>query len=354
MHFISENIRAAHELPMEITTHDIEISDHRSEAPEPFLIKGDRLRRRVLQEPLVHFLLAGLFLCAAASLFERSTGASTGKGRIQVSAPEIQRLCDVWTRQRGRTPNPKEMQNLVDEYVREEILYREALSAGLDKDDTIVRRRLVEKMEFLSQEFASAPPSEQELGTYFQANREHFRIPAEIAFSHIYFSVSKRGLNAETHAKLALVAASSKKISASKLSSLGDAFMLQNEYPLETEQQIKELFGSEFAAKLFQLEPGKWSGPLRSGYGFHLVLVQQKLSSRIPELAEVRNQVLSEFQNRRLQKASDDFYAEVRRRYQVDIDHAALARVGSSPKQSKENKPSEHPELRQEEGQGAD
>jgi hypothetical protein len=221
------------------------------------------------------------------------------------------------------------MQNLIDDYVREEVMYREALASGLDKDDTIVRRRLVEKMEFLSQELASAAPSESALQEYFEANREKFRIPGEVAFSHIYFSTSKRGSTAEGDASRALAGLSSQRIFSARLSSLGDPFMLQNEYPLQTQQQIKELFGDEFAGKLFQLEPGAWAGPFRSGYGFHLVRILQKLPSRVPELAEVRGQVLTEFKNRRLQTASEAFYAQLRQRYQIEVDETALSAVES-------------------------
>jgi parvulin-like peptidyl-prolyl isomerase len=221
------------------------------------------------------------------------------------------------------------MQNLIDDYVREEVLYREALASGLDKDDTIIRRRLVEKMEFLSQEVASVPPSEKALQEYFEANREKFRIPGEVAFSHIYFSTSKRSSGAEGDARRALASLNSRRISIAQFSGMGDPFMLQNEYPLQTQQQIKELFGDEFSGKIFQLEPEAWAGPLRSGYGFHLVRILQKFPSRVPELAEVRGQVMTDFKNRRLQTASEAFYSQLRRRYQVDIDKAALAAAES-------------------------
>jgi peptidyl-prolyl cis-trans isomerase C len=321
------------DLPIEIERLEIEFRPSEAEAHKPLV--GLRLSffGRWLHEPLVHFLLAGILLFAAASLIERSGTKSAGATRIEVSAPEIQRLRDVWMRQWGRAPDSKEMQNLIDEYVHEEVLYREAIASGLDKDDTIVRRRLVEKMEFLSQEFAAKSPSQEELASYFQANREKFRVPAEVAFSHLYFSTSKRGPNAASDANAALAAFSAARISSSKFAGLGDPFMLQNEYPLQTEQQIKELFGSKFAAKLFQLEPGKWAGPLRSGYGYHLVFIQQKLPSRIPELAEVGNQVLTQFKNERMQAASDVFYAQLRKRYRVEIDKTALAAAGSKPVQ---------------------
>lgn len=321
------------DFPTKATWRDIEARRNEAETQKPMLLGLPPSRlRRLVREPLIHFLIVGFMLYAAASLFER-IGSSSGTTRIEVSAPEINRLRDVWTRQWGRAPNSAEMQNLIEEYVHEEVLYREAMASGLDKEDTIIRRRLVEKMEFLSQEFAATPPSEAELESYFQANREKFRVPAEIAFSHLYFSAAKRGLNTERDANAVLALISSNKISATKAPAFGDAFMLQSEYPLETQQQVKELFGSEFAARIFQLEPGKWVGPLRSGYGCHLVFIQQNLSSRIPELAEVRNQVLTEFKNARLQAASEAFYAQLRKRYRVEVDKSALAAGESKPAQ---------------------
>jgi hypothetical protein len=281
--------------------------------------------RGLFREPLLHFLIAGALIFVLGTLFDRSTNTGINGNRIQVAAPEIQRLREVWTRQWGHAPDSKQMKNLVDDYIREEVLYREARASGLDQDDTIIRRRLVEKMEFLSQELASTAPSEEELQEYFQQNREKFRSPEQIAFSHIYFSTSKRGPTSEKDARSVLTSLSSGAIPSTSVSSLGDSFMLQSEYPLQTQQQIKELFGDEFARKLFLVDSAAWAGPIRSGYGFHLVRISQKLPSRIPELAEVRNQVLTDFQNRRLQVASQAFYDRVRKRYQVEIDKSALS-----------------------------
>jgi peptidyl-prolyl cis-trans isomerase C len=289
------------------------------------------LLRRLLNEPLLHFLLAGAVLFGLGTLFDRASNASASQMRIQVSAPEIQRLRELWTRQWGHTPDSDQMKNLIDEHVREEILYREALASGLDKDDTIIRRRLVEKMEFLSQEVAADEPSEQDLQAYFQQNRKKFQIPAQISFSHIYFSTSRRGRAAESDAGHALVGLESGRISSAQFSTLGDPFMLQNEYPLQSEQQIRELFGEEFVRKLFQFEAGAWAGPIRSGYGFHLVHIEQKVRARLPELAEVRSQVLTDFKNQRLQTASEALYSRLRKRYRVEVDEAALAAAASQP-----------------------
>lgn len=295
--------------------------------------RHSRVWRRVVREPLVHFLFAGVVLFAAATLIQRFGNGSAAANRIQVSAAEIQRLQEVWTRQWGHAPDSTQTQNLINDYIRDEVMYREALASGLDKEDTIIRRRLVEKMEFLSQELASADPSEQDLQAYFQQNREKFRVPAQMAFTHIYFSTAKRGSNAEGDAARALAKLRIARTSADAVSGVGDAFMLQNHYPLQTQQQIMELFGEEFARELFQAEPGAWYGPIRSSYGFHLVQALQTLPSRVPELAEVRSEVRTDFKNQRLQIASERFYGQLRKRYRVDIDKAALATARSQPQQ---------------------
>jgi hypothetical protein len=215
------------------------------------------------------------------------------------------------------------MRNLVEEYVHEEILYRTALASGLDKDDTIIRRRLVEKMDFLAQGVGSETPPENDLKQYFQLNRQRFAIPAQVAFEHIYFSTARRGEAAGNDARSSLGSLNSRPISAAKRMSLGDPFMLQREYPLQTEQQTKELFGSEFAYRLFQLKPDLWAGPLRSAYGVHLVRILRKLPQRLPEFAEVRNRVLNDFQNERLRVANQAFYQNLRKGYRVEVDAAA-------------------------------
>jgi parvulin-like peptidyl-prolyl isomerase len=226
------------------------------------------------------------------------------------------------------------MDNLIADYVHEEIYYREALDSGLDKDDTIIRRRLAEKMEFLSQEIASASePPEAELQQFFESNRQKYSLPAEAGFTHIYFSSSRRGAAAFQDARDVLARIGSHAISPAEAASfgakLGDSFMLQSEYPPQTHEQIKNLFGDEFAAKVLELEPGKWIGPIQSTYGWHLVRVLEHVPPRLPALSEVRTQVATDYKNQRLQAASDGYYARLRKRYQVEIDQGALAAAKS-------------------------
>ena len=275
--------------------------------------------RRFSREPLVHFLLVGIVLFAASTLFERQT---SGSKTIHVTSAEIQRLQDVWSRQYGRNPSSAELQNLTDDYIREEIYYREALASGLDKGDSIIRRRLVEKMEFLSQEVAAGDPDEAELQTYFQQNRQKFEVPAQIAFSHIFFSLSRRGASLQSDTQHALNQLRLNKTKIGSEAGVGDPFMLQSEYPLQTRDEVKALFGAEFAAALFSQERGEWFGPVPSSYGLHL--------AHLPQLAEVRSKVLTDFKNARLQTASEAYYSGLRKHYHIDIENAAVAQ-GLSP-----------------------
>jgi len=281
------------------------------------------------RQPLIHFLLAGVVLFAVATIVERN-GASDSK-TIHVTNAEIRRLQEVWVRQYGRSPSPTELQNLVNDYIREEVYYREAVASGLDKEDTIIRRRLVEKMEFLSQEISDATPDDRELQAYFLKNQEKFQIPARIAFVHIFFSPSKHGVAIEADAQRTLSALRSPKADETLLSRLGDPFMLQSEYPPQTLEEVKALFGEEFAAELFAAPVGQWTGPIRSSYGIHLVRIVQYTPSHLPTLDEVHNQVVTDFKNDRLQAASERYYAGLRKNYRVEVDNDALARTVSTP-----------------------
>jgi peptidyl-prolyl cis-trans isomerase C len=285
-----------------------------------------RFARKLLKEPLFHFLLAGGFILIASNLWDHSNASNLDQHHIVVPAAEIHQLRELWTRQWGRPPNTGELGQLIDDYVREEIFYREALASGLDNGDTIIRRRLVEKMEFLSQEIASSTePSESDLEQFFQSVREKYATPAQAAFSHIYFSSSKRGAAAETDAHGVLVGLRSGRLSLPHALTQGDPFILQAEYPLQSRDQIKEIFGDEFASKLLAVEPGEWEGPFKSSYGFHLVRVLQRTPSRVPDLAEVRQEVLTDLKNQRLQQASDSYYGKLRQLYRINVDNIALS-----------------------------
>ena len=281
--------------------------------------------RRLLREPLVHFLLAGAVLLGLSALFGQSFGIGDSQNRIHVTAERIQQLRETWTRQRGAPPTAEQLRSLIEDFIREEVLYREAIASGLDQDDTIVRRRLAQKVEFLAQSVASTvEPPDTELRQFFEDNKDRYIVPTQVGFAHVYFSSSSRGARAEGAARGALVMLSSGQTPATEASRLGDRFMLQYEYQPQTREQIRDLFGVQFASQVFELPPDQWAGPVQSSYGVHLVRVRQHLPSRVPDLEEVRRHVLLDLREQRLRSAADGYYQVLRRRFEIEVDEEAL------------------------------
>lgn len=282
--------------------------------------------RRLLREPLVHFLLAGGVLLGLSALFGQSFGVGGNSNRIEVTGDRIRQLRETWTRQRGAPPSRRELDSLIEDFVREEVLYREAIASGLDQGDTIVRRRLAQKVEFLAQSVASTvEPSDAELQAFFDADPERYRLPAQVGFAHVYFSGSNRGAGVEAAARGALARLASGAVAAAEAAQLGDRFMLQYEYPPQSRDQIRDLFGPRFAGRLFELPLGEWSGPVPSSYGMHVVRIRQRVPSRLPALGEVRNRVRLDLNEQRLRSAADTYYEGLRRRFEIVVDAEALA-----------------------------
>ena len=287
---------------------------------------------KLLREPLLLFLVLGALLFGLHTLVSDQSQESDDALRIQVTAADIDQLRAGWERQMGRPPRLEELQGLTDRFIREEVLVREALALGLDRDDTIVRRRLVQKMNFLVEDLALLnEPTEAEVSDYF----EQRLLPPRISFTHIYFSRDRRGDAAQPDAELALNQLASADLPPLRAPELGDPFMLQFDYSLQSPQEVSQLFGQSFADALFDLAPATWRGPARSGYGLHLVRVQERVEGRLPELVEVRGQVLQDLIRGRRQEAEAQAYEVLRGRYEISItDDAALAGIELSSERS--------------------
>ena len=243
---------------------------------------------RLLREPLVHFLLLGAVLFA---IFGRG-GSSAGIAdrQIVVSEADIDRLAEGFTRTWHRPPAADELEVQIRDYIREEVLYRTALVLGLDKDDTIIRRRLRQKMEFLFEE-AVPPPQEAELRTYLETHPEKFRTQPLISFRQVFVS-QKRGTAAETDATAILARLTS---SAPGAANEGDPLLVGEGFSRTPLDRIAALFGDSFAQALAQSVPGSWVGPLRSAYGLHLVLVAAVAPGDLPPFEQVRSAVEREW-----------------------------------------------------------
>lgn len=274
--------------------------------------------KRVLREPLVQFLLLG----GALFLFFEWRGGSSGPGgsRITITPGLVEHLASGFGRTWQRPPTDAELKGLVDEYVKEEIATREAVEMGLDKDDTIIRRRLRQKLEFLVEDEASAnPPSDAELQAWWDAHPESFRAEPQLAFRQVYVSPERRGARAAADAK-ALLARLQKAGPETAIDALGDASMLPAEQLLAPLREAERSFGSDFAQALLAVEPGRWAGPLESAYGLHLVLVRERVAAVQPTLAEIRPLVEREALADRRRRELDGLYERLLKEYSVTIE----------------------------------
>ena len=277
---------------------------------------------RLLREPLFHFLILGLLIYGGYAWLH-SGAAPDDQESITVGAGELAWLRTSFEKRWKRTPTPAELNGLIDEYVRETVLYREALAMGLDRDDTIVRRRLAQKLEFLVQDLVEVKaPTEEELETYFEAHREEYREPGLVTFSHVFVDPDRRGEQTLQDAAAIRQALEKLEDPAQGAKKLGDPFMLQRYYPERNEAEISKLFGGEFAERVGELSEGVWHGPVLSGYGVHLVYVHGKQSFPQPSLAEVRERVLNDRTTAKRRELDDEYVARLREKYDVVIEDA--------------------------------
>jgi hypothetical protein len=286
--------------------------------------------KKLLREPLLHFLLLGLGLFVLHH-FVAAPGDGSGE-RVVISRGKIQRLAAGFALMHQRAPAKDELDGLIAEAVREEILYREAKALGLDQDDTIVRRRLRQKLEFVSEDLAPASePTEAQLQAYLASHLEQFRIETRYSFAQVYLDPQRHGrqLGADTAQLLSGLRRSG---DAADLSQLGDSLLLQRQYEDIPARELERLFGAPFEAALRSVPTGQWQGPLPSGYGVHMVLLKRRDESRAPPLAEVRDAVRSQWLQSQRREANERFYAGLRERYEVIVEDAPppTPRVGTA------------------------
>jgi len=243
--------------------------------------------------------------------------------RVDVTQAEIGWLAERWTRQWQRPPTETELRGLVDDYVRVEVLYREALGMGLDRDDAVVRRRMVQKLELLT-EAVQAPPTEQQLQAYFQENLDRYRIPEGRTFSHIYFNVDQRGDAVFAAAENVLEQLRAIPRAPTRAPERGDRFLMQYDYRGHTQVEVGRLFGSRFAEALFEVEPQSWQGPIQSGYGLHLVYVSDVSPEAVPAFEQVRNRVLVDFEADQRNEAKEALYRALSSGYEIVVDEEAV------------------------------
>ena len=285
--------------------------------------------KRVFKEPLVHFLALGALLFGIYAWLSRGTLRQTASGTetVRITANEISWLKETWARQWQRDPTREELRRLVTEFLKEELLAREARAMGLDQDDLIVRRRLAQKLEFLVQDTSRlAEPTDDDLRRFYAANPEHLETGARVSFTHIYFGREKR-TDAAGDARKALADLSG---GAGKVmpAELGDRLLIDSDMIDADEQTVAGMFGKEFAHAVFALQPGAWHGPFESDYGLHLVRVSDAKPARPREFADVRTQVLERWRAQRQREDDERYFAGLLKKYDVVVDKGLEPLVG--------------------------
>jgi parvulin-like peptidyl-prolyl isomerase len=287
--------------------------------------------RRLVREPLVHFLAAGAALFAAFSL----TGAGGGGEDDRTTITVDRRALLAFMQYRSNAFEPEafntlldsmtqdERQRLIDAYVEEEALYREAAALGLDQSDYIIRQRMVQKVEFLLGDVAFADSSidEEELRAYYNANLQNYVIEPSLTFTHVFFDTERRGGDAADAAARDLLARlRTGGAGFNDATAEGDRFPFLRNYVERTFRYVADHFGEDFADALSGVGPADgWSGPFRSAYGLHIVLVSQRTERSIAPLEDVRDRVEADFLRDRSDAALAEIRRAVRERYIVEI-----------------------------------
>jgi len=273
--------------------------------------------KRLLREPLIHFLLIGAALFGIYH-FAQPDGAFAPSRQIQLSLDELAQLALLFQSQWRRAPTPDEFNRMVENKVQGEILYREALAMGLDKDDEIVKRRMAQKMQFLAEDVAAArEPTTAELKSWFEKHSVMFGLPPRLSFRHLYFSPDRRGVRAREDAAKALGKLAGQPEDAKTAAALADPFMFQDYYRDRAPEYLSKEFGSQFATDVTQLAPGAWRGPVESGFGWHLVFVDTVVPGRVPAFEEIEPEVKTAWLAEQKALAWEKAYREMRAKYVV-------------------------------------
>ena len=273
-----------------------------------------------MREPLLHFFALALVIFAAYGLFNRE--GTQAPDQIVVSAPKIVQLATIFAKTWKRPPTPEELKGLIDDYVKEEIFVREALALGLDKDDTVIRRRLRQKLEFLSDAAVEAlSPTDADLEAYLNGHQADFEVEPMLAFQQVFLNPDRHDDKVDQDAASILEVLLTNP--ETDPASLGDATLLPANVPLTTKTAVAQAFGPALADALDKAIPGRWTGPVRSDFGLHLIRVLEWKSGRMPALTEVRDAVAREWSNAKRLELEDRRLQELLKRYEITIESAA-------------------------------
>ena len=266
---------------------------------------------RILREPLLHFAIIGALLFVTFELLNPEP--QTTADRLVVTEQDIALLEQTYRSTWRRAPNAQERAALIDTFVRQEILVREAEALGLDQNDTIIRQRLQQKMEFLLSSGANAiEPTTEELSDFLLVNQEAYRTPAQLSFAQVYLG--------QTASPKVVDYALGRLNSGAEPGSVGQRTLLPGFVPLSSSKAVDAAFGQGFANSILALPVGGWAGPVTSGYGMHLIRVEENVTATLPAVDDIREKLEAGWRAARAEELSDGLFEQLRSRYSIEIE----------------------------------
>ena len=292
------------------------------------MIKQSKLYT-LLREPLLHFLLIGAGLFFLFSQINNSQDENNQ--RIIITKAKLDALATAWLKRKGRPPSSEEREQQLEYYIREQVLYREAMAIGLDKDDVIIRRRLAQKMQYLFDDLSVvSEPTETELELFLSEHASRFTRPATISFSQIYLDPREHGSKIDEDAKQLLEQLKTTRAGVDAFD-LGDRSLLPYDFTKERESEIAGMFGTAFSKQAFSLPVNSWAEPISSEYGVHLIYIHSRTEAKLPPLAEIHEKVARVWLSAKQHESNEVFYQSLFQRYEIilDDDVAKDAKVSS-------------------------
>jgi hypothetical protein len=276
------------------------------------------LKFPLLKEPLFQFLVLGAALFGLFHFVGKTKTDAPEK--IVVSSARINNLADGFARTWRRPPGKEELQGLVDDYIRDEVFYREGRAAGLDRDDVIIRRRVRQKMEFFAEDASVPEPSEAELAAYLAANPERFKTEDRLTFHQVFLSATRRGAAIDRDSQQVSNALADTAVDTT---AIGDSFLLGEEFQTVSLSELAGIFGDVFAKRMSVIEQGRWQGPVPSSFGQHFVYISERIPGSLPALDAVRDAVRREWSNARRLEAEQKLYGSLRERYEIVVEEVS-------------------------------
>ena len=260
-----------------------------------------------MKQKLLIFFSIGLFIFVIDIVFNEDS-----PNKITIYESELDSLINTWITQVGREPTNEEIDGIIKQLIDEEILYREALKLGLDKNDIIIKRRLAQKISFLKQESISSNPSEEEIKEYYSNHTDDYFVESTYTFSHIYFSEDNQAQSRSIKALQSIQQGEEPSL-------FGDPFLLGKNFSIKTSKELKRSFGDQFSDSIKDLDIKKWDGPISSEYGEHLIFLNSYTDSFLPELSQVRSIVVSDILAREQSQSTAKYLEELRKEYEIEI-----------------------------------